>query len=138
MVIGPALLLLFGFAVLWIAGMVFWIVKLVEVAQIPDPQFTAAGQSKVVWILIVVLLGAVGALVWQFAARDGVLAAAGRFSGPPAWPFGTPPPSGWQNGTGPGEPGWYGAAPRPPGVTGWPGEQPQASPPQDPQQPAAG
>jgi hypothetical protein len=71
------------FFALWAAALVYWIVALVEVVRIPEPQFRTAGTDKTMWILIVVLAGIVGALVWYFAKRDEVRAAAGRIPAPP-------------------------------------------------------
>jgi len=68
---------------LWIAGFVYWIVALVEVVRIPDQQFRAAGTDKTVWVLVVVLTQIIGALIWRFAKRNDVLAAAGRIPAPP-------------------------------------------------------
>jgi len=76
----------FGFFALMMLGFVFWIVKIVEVAGIPDHQFRAAQTEKLTWILIIVLAGWIGALVWQLAKRDDVL----RMSG-----LQPPPPPGW-------------------------------------------
>lgn len=77
------LILFFG---AYAAGIVFWIMKIVEVARIPDHQFRAAGSDKTAWILVVVLAQIIGALIWHFAKRSDVLQAAYR---PP------PPPPGW-------------------------------------------
>jgi hypothetical protein len=93
LVIGPAIFFL-GFFGLAILGFVFWIVKIVEVAGIPDHQFRAAGTEKLTWILIVALAGWIGALIWQLAKRNDVLAMAGALP---------PPPPGWYP-----EPGTYG------------------------------
>jgi hypothetical protein len=69
-----------------IAGFVFWVLKIVEVARIPAYQFQAAGTDRLPWVLVVVLAGIVGALVWHFAERKDVLAAAGWLpSAPPGW-----------------------------------------------------
>ena len=74
------------FFALWIVGFVFWIVVLVRVCKIPDYQYRAAGTEKLTWILVVVLAGIVGALVWRFAKQSAVYAAAGRLpSPPPGW-----------------------------------------------------
>lgn len=75
-----------GFIALWVFTLVFWIVKIVEVAGIPDHQYKAAQTDKVAWVLIVVLAGIIGALIWQFAKRDEVLRMAGVLP---------PPPPGW-------------------------------------------
>jgi hypothetical protein len=87
------LFLLVFFAAM-IAGVVFWIMKIVEVAGIPEPQYRAAGTDKTVWVLVVVLVGWLGALIWQFAKRDEVLRAGGLvpLGGAPG-PIGQPP--GW-------------------------------------------
>src|ERR1700712_1041006 len=85
-----------------IAGLVYWILKVVEVVQIPEQQYRAAGTDKTTWVLVVVLVGLVGALVWQFAKRDEVLRAAGALT------YGAPGPIGGI------PPGWY---PEP--GTGW-------------------
>ena len=68
---------------LWLAAVIFWIVTIVEVARIPDQQFRAAATEKIIWILVVVLAGIIGALVWRFVKRNDVLAAAGRVPAPP-------------------------------------------------------
>ena len=76
---------LFGllFGLLWIGALVLWIVAIVEVAKTPDWQFRAVGSEKVVWLLLVIFLGIIGALVWWFAKRSQVLAATGRIPAPP-------------------------------------------------------
>lgn len=82
------LVLLFSVATfgLMIAGVVFWVVKLVEVIRIPDYQYRAVGTDKTTWIIVVAVAQIIGALIWQFAKRTDVLAAAGRVpSPPPGW-----------------------------------------------------
>jgi hypothetical protein len=66
-----------------IAGMVYWVIALVEIARIPDQQFRAAGSDKTTWVLVVGLTQIVGALVWHFTVRANVVAAAGRIPAPP-------------------------------------------------------
>ena len=74
------------FGLLSVAGMVFWIIKIIEVARIPEHQYRAAGTEKLTWLLVVALTGAIGALIWHFARRADVLAAAGRTPlAPPGW-----------------------------------------------------
>lgn len=75
------------FVGLWVAALVIWIRSMIEVARTPDYQFRAAGTDKTAWILVVVLAGIVGALIWRFTKRDAVRAASGYL--PP------PPPPGW-------------------------------------------
>lgn len=75
--------LFFGLA---IAAFVYWVIALVEVARIPEYQFRVVGTEKTTWILVVALLQGIGALIWLFAKRREVLAAAGRLPhAPPGW-----------------------------------------------------
>lgn len=79
----PFFLLFLG---LWAAAVVFWVVKIVEVCRLPEHQYRAANTEKTTWVLVVVLVGLIGAFVWQFAKRDDVVRAAGRLPGaPPGW-----------------------------------------------------
>src|SRR5436309_8823447 len=113
--IGVVLFFLLFFAAM-IAALVFWIMKIVEVAQIPEPQYRAAGTDKTVWVLVVVLVGWVGALIWHFAKRDDVLRARGLVP-PPAYGaalgWGPGPAPGW------GQPPAPGYRPRPSAPAGW-------------------
>jgi hypothetical protein len=81
-------LLFFG---LWIAGFIFWIVRLVEVCRIPDYQYRSVGSDKVTWVLVLALTQIIGALIWQFSRRRDVLAAAGL----PPPPVTVVAPPGW-------------------------------------------
>ncbi|HEY6469317.1 MAG TPA: DUF2510 domain-containing protein [Candidatus Dormibacteraeota bacterium] len=88
------------FSLIWLAAFVYWIVAIVEVARTPDWQFKAIGSEKLVWLLLVIFLGVIGALVWLFAKRSTVLAAA--HSVPPP-----PPPAGWYPEPGAGSLRWW-------------------------------
>lgn len=88
-------LMFFGF---WIFSFVFWVLKIVEVARIPDSQYRAAGTDKLTWVLIVVIAGIIGALIWQIAKRNEVVAAAGVIP---------PPPPGWHPEPGTGTTPWW-------------------------------
>jgi TctA family transporter len=69
-----------------IGSVVFWILKIIEVATLPEHQYRAAGTEKLTWVLVVALAGIIGALVWQLAKRREVLDAAGRALMPgPGW-----------------------------------------------------
>jgi hypothetical protein len=74
-----------AFFVVWAGGFALWIVKLVQVARIPEFQYRAAGTDKTTWILVVVLTSFIGALIWQFGPRRRVLNAAGSPPTPPGW-----------------------------------------------------
>jgi hypothetical protein len=83
---GAFVLIFVAFFALWLGTMAFWIVKLVEVIKIPDHQYRAAGTDKTTWLLIVVLAGLIGALIWQLAKRNDVVQAAGYMPlPPPGW-----------------------------------------------------
>ena len=85
LLIGPGIFLLAFFAISAV-GVVFWILKIVEVVGIPDHQFRAAHTEKVTWVLVVALAGWIGALIWQLAKRREVLAITGVLPpAPPGW-----------------------------------------------------
>jgi hypothetical protein len=76
----------FLFFAVFIGSFVIWILGIIDVCRIPDHQFRAAGTEKVMWVLVVVLAQGIGAIIWYFAKRKDVLAAAHRVpSPPPGW-----------------------------------------------------
>jgi len=84
-----------------IGGWIFWIFKIIEVVRIPEHQFRAASTEKLTWVLVVALAGWIGGLIWQFAKRKDVLAAAGRIPNPPPGWYPEPGATGlrWWDGT---------------------------------------
>jgi hypothetical protein len=81
--VGVFFLLFFG---VFIGSFVVWIWGIVDVCRIPDHQYRAAGTEKVMWVLVVVLVQAIGAIIWYFVKRKDVLAAAyGVPAPPPGW-----------------------------------------------------
>jgi hypothetical protein len=52
-----------------LAAAVLWIWSLVDALCIPDRQWTGAGQSKVLWVLVIVLVGLLGSLLYLVIAR---------------------------------------------------------------------
>lgn len=59
-------LLLYGFVILLaLASFVFWIVEIIDAArrQWPDPN------TKIIWLLVIVLGHSIGAIVYYFAGR---------------------------------------------------------------------
>ena len=66
LVIGLVVVVGIGLA---IAATVWWVLMLVEALRFPDAQWAAAGQNKVVQILLMVLLGVVGTIIYVLSAR---------------------------------------------------------------------
>lgn len=48
---------------------VLWLLALVDALRVPDPAWQRAGQSKLLWVLVVVLAGWLGALLYAVMAR---------------------------------------------------------------------
>ncbi len=58
------------FFIIAIAGLVFWVLMLVDVIKRQDDQFPNPSENtKIIWILIVVLLSWIGALVYYFMVK---------------------------------------------------------------------
>lgn len=87
-------MLVFGAAM--VVGVVFWIVQLIEVIKLPEDQYRNAHAEKLTWLLVLALVGWIGALIWHFGGtRKRVLAAPST----PAW--------GMVQAYGAAPPGWY-------------------------------
>jgi hypothetical protein len=85
----------------WVVSVVLWIWGIIDVARIPDHQYRVVGTEKVMWVLIVVLIGGIGTIVWYLSKRKDVLAAA----------YGIPaPPPGWYPEPGTGALRWWDGA----------------------------
>jgi hypothetical protein len=57
------------FAVGGLAAFVFWVWSLVDAIQRPDGDWEQAGQTKLVWILVIVFTGALGSFIYLLVAR---------------------------------------------------------------------
>jgi uncharacterized membrane protein len=65
-----------GVAVLiYLVMLVVWLWGLIDAARRPDTAYQAAGQNKVLWIVLCVVLGALGSLIYLLAIRPKVAAA---------------------------------------------------------------
>lgn len=87
-------LAVFAFAIL---SIVLWILALVEVLGYPEAVWRYGGTDKTTWILVVVLAGGIGALIYWFSQRkhlravEADLAARGLLNVPPPLPYAYPP-----------------------------------------------
>lgn len=61
-----------------VAATVWWLVMLIEALRFPDAQWAAAGQNKVVQVVLMVVLGVVGTIIYALTARPDL-----RRVGPP-------------------------------------------------------
>ena len=77
------------FMVLFIAGLALWIWALVDAIQVPDDSMYQSG-SKLIWVLVIVLAGAIGAIVYLVVWRPKPGAAPRRH--PPSSGSLPPPP----------------------------------------------
>lgn len=57
------LLVLFALVVM-VAFLVPWLLALVDALRRPDGEWAAAGQNKLLWVLVIVFAGFVGAIVY--------------------------------------------------------------------------
>lgn len=76
--------------ILGLAAFAFWIWAIVDVVKVPDDSMFKAG-SKLVWVLVVVLAGVVGAIIYLVVGRPAPGSRGARLS-PPADPNQPPPP----------------------------------------------
>ncbi len=53
---------------LLIGAVIFWVLMLIDCATKPDKKVKKYG-GKIVWILIIVLLGLLGAIIYYFAVK---------------------------------------------------------------------
>lgn len=84
------------FVVVMVAGLAFWIWALVDAIRVPDDSLYKSG-TKLVWVLVIVLVGFIGAIIYVAVGRpDGGAAAAiatwGGRATPPAPTGSVPPP----------------------------------------------
>lgn len=67
--------LFFGlFSLLSIVGFVIWILALVEVLRTPEDVWSAAGQDRLIWALVVIFLNVLGAIIYYVVARPSLAA----------------------------------------------------------------
>jgi len=52
-----------------VALFVWWLLVLIQALRVPDHDWAAAGQSKILWVLVMVLLGILGTILYVLIAR---------------------------------------------------------------------
>jgi hypothetical protein len=66
---GSIVALVLFVAALGLATTVLWVWTLVDVLRRPDGQYAAAGQTKLVWLLVVLFGHIIGSILWLLVAR---------------------------------------------------------------------
>ncbi|HWL90364.1 MAG TPA: PLD nuclease N-terminal domain-containing protein [Actinomycetota bacterium] len=66
------------FLILALAAFIFWVWALVDVVKVPDDSMFRTG-NKLIWVLVIVLTGVVGAIIYLVVGRP---APGSRASGP--------------------------------------------------------
>ena len=66
---GDFLAVFLVFAVVSLVCTGLWIWSLVDALRITDPQWDAAGQSKVLWVILIAVLGILGSILYVLMAR---------------------------------------------------------------------
>jgi hypothetical protein len=80
---------------LWLAMLVYFVLSLVDIISRPEWQWRAAGQEKILWLLLVLLLDvfAITSLIYWYGIRPRLLAVEHlTLTSPPGW---YPDPSGY-------------------------------------------
>ena len=68
--VAAGFLVFFAFMMLvGLAAFVWWLVRLIEVVRLPENTWLAAGQSRVVAVLLMIFLGLLGTIIYTFAMR---------------------------------------------------------------------
>ncbi len=64
------LLLILPFVILGILGFVFWLWMLIDCLKRPDDKFAIGGNyAKLIWVLVIVFVGFIGALIYYFLVK---------------------------------------------------------------------
>ncbi|MEX1263260.1 MAG: PLD nuclease N-terminal domain-containing protein [Actinomycetota bacterium] len=86
-------LIVFPFALVSLAGLIFWVWALVDAIGVSDDSLYRTG-SKLLWVLVIVFTGAIGAIIYLAIGRPERGAQPRATSTPPAPPGSLPPPPG--------------------------------------------
>lgn len=98
--IAVGILFLLLFLVLGVGSLVIWIWGIVDAAGRPEWVFNRAGSNKVMWIVLMAVLGAIPALIYFLSVRrrlevaqaSGAMGYPQLYGSQPAW---GPPAAGW-------------------------------------------
>ncbi len=56
--------------ILGVLGFVFWLWMLIDCLKRPDDEFTIGGNyAKLIWVLVIVFVGFIGALIYYFLVK---------------------------------------------------------------------
>jgi uncharacterized RDD family membrane protein YckC len=64
--------------VLFLVAAAIWIWSLVDALRIPDQRWTAAGENKILWVILIVVLGLLGSLLYVLMPRKKLGGATGE------------------------------------------------------------
>jgi hypothetical protein len=79
------------FPLIALASFAIWIWGLVDAAARPDWVYQRTGSSKVLWVILIVVLGIIGSAIYLLAIRPKLLTASGPSTTTP-WNLNNPPP----------------------------------------------
>lgn len=57
------------YIVLVLVAAAIWIWSLVDALRIPDQRWSAAGENKILWVILIVVLGLLGSLLYVLMPR---------------------------------------------------------------------
>lgn len=83
--IGSAIFLIVFFLVS-VIPFVLWVITLVDAVKTPDPVWEAAGQNKLLWVLLIILASCIGMILYWFIPRPALKAAGGETGTTPGAP----------------------------------------------------
>jgi uncharacterized RDD family membrane protein YckC len=64
--------------VLFLLAAAIWIWSLVDALRIPDQRWTGAGENKILWVILIVVLGLLGSLLYALMPRKKLGGATGE------------------------------------------------------------
>lgn len=69
-------LFLLAFGLVFLLGAIFWLWMLIDALRRPAREWEAAGQNQIVHVVVIVVLGFIGAIVYALVARPRLQAVA--------------------------------------------------------------